>query len=259
MMLPFCPITSSHFTKYTDSLLLLLVPFLLFFLFSATLLLLVLLLWLRLVLHGRVLLRLLFVLHSRLLLLWLRLMLHGRVLLRLLFVLHSRLLLLWLGLVLHGRVLLRLLFVLHSRLLLLWLGLVLHSRVLLFRGCRLSRPGFASFGAGWSSVAALESFLPPTALAMMVLLKKFLIIMLTLPVFAPIRILPLKTLPVLRLSVIPRHPSRSIPGFGSDDIGGSISVIWGPTVFRAEKIVQDAIQKPVTVVIDPRRIRPHPG
>ena len=64
--------------KYTDPLLLLLVPFLLFFLFSATLLLLVLLLWLRLVLHGRVLLRLWFVLHSRVLLLWLRFVLHGR-------------------------------------------------------------------------------------------------------------------------------------------------------------------------------------
>jgi hypothetical protein len=94
---------------------------------------------------------------------------------------------------------------------------------------------------------------------MMVLLKKFLTITLTLAVSAPIRILPLKTLPVLRLSLIPCQPSRSIPGFGPDNIGGSISVIWGPTVIRTVKIVQDAIQKPITVVIDPRRIRPHPG
>jgi len=187
MMLPFCPITSSHLTKYPDPLLLLFVPFLLFFLFSVT---------------------------------WM-----------------LRLLLL---------VLLRLLF-------------VLHSRELLFRGGRLSRTWFESFGVRWSSVAALKSFLPPTALAMMVLLKKFLTIMLTLPVFTPIRILPMKTLQVSRLSLIPRQPSRSIPGFGSDNIAGSISVIWGPTVIRAVKIVQDAIQKPITVVIDPWGIRPHPG
>ncbi len=210
------------------------------------LLLLVLLLWLRLALHSRV------------LLLWLLL------LLRLLFVLHSRVLLLRLRLMLHGRVLLlllRLLFVLHSRLLLLLLRLlfVLHSRLLLCRGGRLSRTWFASFGAGWSSGVALESFLPLASLAMMVLPKKLLTITLTLPVFTPIRILPLKTLPVLRLSLIPRHPSRSIPGSGSDNIGGIISVIWGPTVIRAVKIVQDAIQKPITVEIDPRRIRPHPG
>jgi hypothetical protein len=94
---------------------------------------------------------------------------------------------------------------------------------------------------------------------MMVLLKKFLTITLTLSVFTPIRILPMKTLPVLRLSLIPCQPSRSIPGSGSDNIAGRIRVIWGPTVIRAEKIVQDAIQKPITVVIDPRRIRPHPG
>jgi len=168
------------------------------------------------------------------LLLWLRLLLHGRVLL------------LWLRLLLHGRVLL------------LWLNLVLHSRLLLFRGGYLNRTWFASLGMGCNSGAALESFLPPTALSGMVLLKKFLTIMLTLSVFTPIRILPVKTLPVLRPPLIPPQPSRSIPGFGSDNIAGSISVIWGPTVIRAVKIVQDAIQKPIPVVIDPRRIRPHP-
>jgi hypothetical protein len=93
----------------------------------------------------------------------------------------------------------------------------------------------------------------------MVLFKEFLTITLTLSVFTPIRILPLKTLQVLRLSLIPRLPSRSIPGFLSDNIAGRISVIGGPTVIRAVKIVQDAIQKPITVVVDPRRIRPHPG
>jgi hypothetical protein len=93
----------------------------------------------------------------------------------------------------------------------------------------------------------------------MVLVKELLIITLTLSVFTPIRILPLKTLQVLRLFLIPHLPSRSIPGPLSDNIVGRISVIWGPTVIRAVKIVQNAIEKPITVVIDPRRIRPHPG
>ena len=130
---------------------------------------------------------------------------------------------------------------LRLRLLLLRLLFALHSRLLLFRGNRLGRTWFAYFGPGWSNLVALKSFLPPGALAAMMLLKKFLTITLTLAVSAPIRILPLKTLPVLRPPVIPCQPSRSIPGFGSDNIVGSISVIWSPTVFRAEKIVQGAI------------------
>jgi len=93
----------------------------------------------------------------------------------------------------------------------------------------------------------------------MMLFIKFLAITLALPVSTPVRILPLKTLPVLRLPLIPRQPSRSIPSFESDNIAGRISVIWGTTVIRAEKVVQDTIQKPITVVIDPGRIRPHPG
>jgi hypothetical protein len=108
-------------------------------------------------------------------------------------------------------------------------------------------------------MAALESLLPPTPLAMLVLLKEFPTITLILPMFAPIRILPLKTLPISRLPLVPRHPSRSIPGLGSDNIAGRISVIRSPTVIGAVKIVQNAIQKPITVVVDPRRIRPDPG
>ena len=142
--------------------------------------------------------------------------------------------------------------------LLLRFRLVLHTGVLFFRG-HSSRTWFASSKVGWSSGAVLESFLPAAALAMMVFLKKFFVITLTLPVFTPIRILPMKTHPVLRLSLIPRQPSRRIPCSGSYNIVGSISIIWSPTVIRAVKIVQDAIQKPITVVIDPRRIRPHPG
>jgi hypothetical protein len=75
----------------------------------------------------------------------------------------------------------------------------------------------------------------------MVLLIKFLAITLTLPVSTPIRILPLKTLQELRLPLIPRHPSRSIPCSGSYNIAGSISVIGSPTVIRAVKIVKDAM------------------
>jgi len=143
-------------------------------------------------------------------------------------------------------------------LVLLLLLFVLHSMELAFSGDPLSLTSFAPFGTGCSSGAALESFLPATALATMVLFIKFLTIMLGMPVFTPIRILPLKTLPVLRPPLIPRRPSRTIPVFGSDNITGRISVIWSPTLVRAVKIVQDAIQKPITVVIDPRRIRPHP-
>jgi len=156
--------------------------------------------------------------------------------------------------------LLLLLLLLRLRVLLLQLLLlfVLHRELPFSRG-HLSRACFVSFGTGCRSGAALESFLPATALAMMVLLKKFLTIMLPLPVFTPMRILPMKTLPVLRSNIIPKKPSRTIPGFGSDNIVGRISVIRAPTVIGAVKIVQDAIQKPITVVIDPRRIRPHPG
>ena len=85
---------------------------------------------------------------------------------------------------------------LHCRLLLLWLRLALCSRLLLFSGGGLSRTWFGSFGTGYTSWAALVSLLPPGSLAMMVLLEKFLAIMLTLPVFTPIRILTVKTLPV---------------------------------------------------------------
>jgi len=200
------------------------VPLLFFFLFSVTFglrfLLLVLLLRFRLLLHT-----------SGVLLLRFRLLLHtsGVFLLRFRLLLHtSRVLLL------------RFRLVLHTGVLLLRFRLVLHTGVLFFRG-HSSRTWFASFRVGWSSVAALESFLPPAALAMMVFLKKFFVISLTLPVFTPIRILPMETLPVLRLSLIPRQPSRSIPCSGSDNIVGSISIIWAPTVIRAVKIVKDAI------------------
>jgi hypothetical protein len=92
----------------------------------------------------------------------------------------------------------------------------------------------------------------------MVLFIKILVIALTFSVSAPIGIRLLKLLIVLRISLIPRKPHRSIPVTGSQDISGRISVIRSPSVSGAEKVIQDAIQKPITVVIDPRRIRPDP-
>ncbi len=145
-------------------------------------------------------------------------------LLLLLLLLLRLLVLLLLLLLLRLLVLLLLLLLLHLLVLLLGLRFVLPTCLLPLSGDHLSG-------------AALESFLPPTALAAMVLLKKLLTIMLTLPVFTPIRILPMKTLPVLRLSLIPRQPCRSIPFQGSVNIAGRISVIRGPTVIRAVKIV----------------------
>jgi len=123
----------------------------------------------------------------------------------------------------------------------------------------LSRGWSLSLWLGWSSGATLESFLPPCTLATMVLFIKILVITLTFPVSLPIGIRLLKLLIVLRISLIPRQPSRSIPVTGSDDISGSISVIWGPSVAGAVIVIQDAIQKPIAVVIDPWRIRPDPG
>jgi hypothetical protein len=85
-----------------------------------------------------------------------------------------------------------------------------------------------------------------------------LVIMLTFPVSAPVGIRPLKILPVMRVVLIPGIPPRLIPVRGSFNIGGRIGVIRGPAVLRAEKVIQQSIYKPITVVIDPRRIRPDP-
>ena len=90
------------------------------------------------------------------------------------------------------------------------------------------------------------------------MLIKILVITLTLSVSSPIGIRTPKILPVMRVALIPRVPPRLIPVRGSDNIGGRIGVIRGPAVLRAEKVIQEAIQKPVSVVIDPGRIRPDP-
>jgi hypothetical protein len=120
-------------------------------------------------------------------------------------------------------------------------GYVTRTRSLSRRRSYVPRTWFTSFGVARTSGAAMESFLPTGTLATMVLLIKFLVIMMTLSVSTPIRILLLKTPPVLRLPLIPRQPSRSIPGLGSDNIVRGIGVIRGPAVLRAEKIIQQAI------------------
>jgi hypothetical protein len=66
---------------------------------------------------------------------------------------------------------------------------------------------------------------------------ELLVIMLTFPVAAPIGIGPLKTLPVNRMSSVPRQPHRRIPALRSDHIGGRIGVIWSPAILRAEKVI----------------------
>ena len=101
--------------------------------------------------------------------------------------------------------------------------------------------------------APLEAFLPTIALATMVLIVKILVIMSTITVVAPVGILLMKGLPVMRILLIPRIPLRLIPLIGPDNIGGRISVIRGPAILIAEELIEYSIQKPVTLVIDPRR------
>ena len=101
--------------------------------------------------------------------------------------------------------------------------------------------------------------MPTSALAMMVLIIKILIVMAACVVSAPIGIISVEIFPVVRMSLIPDIPILTVPLTGPDDVGGSIGIIRGPPVSGAEKVVEDSIQKPVAIVIDPRRIGPNPG
>ena len=100
--------------------------------------------------------------------------------------------------------------------------------------------------------------MPTSPVAPMVLIIKILVIMLTNAMSAPIGVLLIKILPVMRIALIPRIPLRRIPVIGSGNIGGRISVIRGPPILIAEKIMQYSIQKPITLVKGPRRIIPDP-
>jgi hypothetical protein len=77
-------------------------------------------------------------------------------------------------------------------------------------------------------------------------------------VSAPIGVSVMKIVPVPGMGPIPGIPFRSIPDVGSDDIGGGIRVIGGPAILGAVKVLQDAVQEPVTPVINPGRIGPDP-
>jgi hypothetical protein len=57
----------------------------------------------------------------------------------------------------------------------------------------------------------------------------------------PIRIAALKILPVNGMGLIPLRPPGRIPVTGPDYIGGGISVIRGPSVSAAKKVIQEAI------------------
>jgi len=104
----------------------------------------------------------------------------------------------------------------------------------------------------------MESFMPTFPLAAMVLIIKILVVMLTDAMSAPMGILLFKSLPVMRIALIPRIPLRRIPGLGSDNIGGRVSVIRGPAILIAEILMHYSIQKPITLVKGPRRIIPDP-
>ena len=84
----------------------------------------------------------------------------------------------------------------------------------------------------------MESLIPTFPLATMVLIIKILVILLTNAMSAPIGVLLFKSPPVLRIALVPRIPLRRIPIIGSDDIGGRISVIRGPAILIAEKMLQ---------------------
>lgn len=122
----------------------------------------------------------------------------------------------------------------------------------------MTRSRSPSPGVGLWRAAGRDAFMPPGALTVMVLLVKPPVITMTLPVFGPMGIGPMEILPINRMSLVPRMPPRPIPVWRSDDIGGRVSVIRSPSISRAEKVAQDAVQEPIAVVIDPGCIRPHP-
>src|SRR5208337_1197410 len=100
--------------------------------------------------------------------------------------------------------------------------------------------------------------MPTAALARMIPVIELLVIMTAYLVFTPMRVAVLEISPVSRMGVIPPFPSWTIPVAGSDDIGFRIGVIRAPSIFWAKEVIQDAIQEPITVVIDPRGIGANP-
>jgi hypothetical protein len=87
---------------------------------------------------------------------------------------------------------------------------------------------------------------------------KILVVKLPVAMGAPIGIPLSKIPPIMRILLIPGLPTGRIPVRGSDNIGGSIGIIRGPAILIAVKIIQHTIVKPIALVINPRRIGPHP-
>ncbi len=114
-------------------------------------------------------------------------------------------------------------------------------------------------GTGGPWIRALEASIPTSPLAAIVAIVKILVIVAAHLVIAPLRILALEIIPVLRMGLIPGIPPRRIPVPGSDDIDLRIGVVRGESNFRAEKVVENPIYKPVALVKGPGRIIPHIG
>jgi hypothetical protein len=104
----------------------------------------------------------------------------------------------------------------------------------------------------------MKSFMPTFALAVMVPVIEIFVIAVTILVTAPIGILAMEIIPVIRMFLVPCLPLRRIPVVRPDNISRRVSVIRGPPIFRAEKVIQDSIREPITVVKDPRGISPNP-
>ncbi len=96
-----------------------------------------------------------------------------------------------------------------------------------------------------------DPVMPTAALAGMIPVIELFAIMMAYSVSAPHRIGVLKIPQENRMGPIPPLPFRTVPLAGSDDVGFGIGVIRSPSVAWAEKVIQDAIQEPVTRVIDP--------
>jgi hypothetical protein len=122
----------------------------------------------------------------------------------------------------------------------------------------LSLGRFVSLGVGSCLDAAMVTFLPATALALMVPVIKILVITLAHMMIVPIGISVGKSLHILRVLMIPGGPLRRVPVSCSDNISRRIRVVWSPAILRAKKIVEHAVIKPIALVKDPWSIASNP-
>ncbi len=104
----------------------------------------------------------------------------------------------------------------------------------------------------------MPAMMPTAAMPMMVVLIETLVVMVADLVIAPIGVTAMKILVVTWMGAIPVMPFRPIPVTGSDDVGLGIRIIRGPAISGAEKVLQDPILEPVTVVVDPWGVGTYP-